>query len=236
MLTLPISKKCLVESNVDKNKDKSKIVPLSPLIASPTLSKYSYNKLGLDDEMNKIDIKEESSLLIKNNKWNILQKILFHEFLVFLVFFQTLSLWPPLITEIKSFNFQYLNESKWWSLILLFIFSLADVFGRFMVSYVRGSLNKSNIWIVVVFRFIFFPLLICSVKEILFTHDFFTILFVLLLGWSNGYIGTLCIIFVNDCVLSEEKGIAGNFTGFALNFGLVIGATFALWLDSRVNG
>ena len=200
MLTLPISKKCLVESNNDKNKDKSTIVPLSPLIASPTLSKYSYNKLGLDDNdernivYNKIDIKEESSLLIKNNKWNILQKILFHEFLVFLVFFQTLSLWPPLITEIKSFNFQYLNESKWWSLILLFIFSLADVFGRFMVSYVRGLFSKSNIWIVVVFRFIFFPLLICSVKEILFTHDFFTILFVLLLGWSNGYIGTLCII------------------------------------------
>ena len=44
------------------------------------------------------------------------------------------------------------------------------------------------------------------------------------------------MVILVPCVLSEEKGIAGNFTGFALNFGLVIGATFALWLDSRVNG
>jgi hypothetical protein len=46
----------------------------------------------------------------------------------------------------------------------------------------------------------------------------------------------LSIIFVNDCVLTEEKGIAGNFTGFTLNLGLVIGATFALFIDSKVNG
>ena len=105
-----------------------------------------------------------------------------------------------------------------------------------MVSYYRGPFNKSNIWVPVMLRFLFFPLLICSVKGIIFQHDLFSVLFVFLMGWSNGYIGTVCIIFVNDCVLTEEKGIAGNFTGFTLNFGLVIGATFALFIDSKVNG
>ena len=267
MMTLPVSIRCL-QRNDQRTEDK--FLPLSPLIASPTLG--SYRRLRLqDDEQETSDVeltttttttttttmtmttttptskrKEEhtpqhvlgeTTMLLKapSSKWDILRKVLFQELLVFLVFFQTLSLWPPLVTEIKSFNFDYLNESKWWSLILLFIFSLADVAGRYMVSYFRGPFTKSNIWILVLLRFVFFPLLICSVKGIIFQHDLFSIIFIFLFGWSNGYIGTLTIIYVNDCVATEEKGEAGNFTGFALNFGLVIGSTFALFVSSLVN-
>ena len=47
---------------------------------------------------------------------------------------------------------------------------------------------------------------------------------------NKGYIGSLCVMMVNEYVSEEEKGLAGTFTGFFLNFGLVIGATIGLYI------
>ncbi|KAJ1382252.1 hypothetical protein B484DRAFT_411503, partial [Ochromonadaceae sp. CCMP2298] len=46
------------------------------------------------------------------SKFALLRKVWFNEFIVFLLFFSTLLLWPPLVTEIKSFNFPSLQESQ----------------------------------------------------------------------------------------------------------------------------
>jgi equilibrative nucleoside transporter 1/2/3 len=96
--------------------------------------------------------------------------------------------------------------------------------GRVSVPY-RGWLTFDNIWVAVLLRFSLFPLIICSVKGIIFTHDAFSMLFVFLLGFTNGYLGTLSIVMVNERCLEEEKGVVGTFTGFFLNMGLVFGAT-----------
>jgi hypothetical protein len=167
------------------------------------------------------------------DRWALLKKVALGEFYVFLVFFSTLLLWPPLITEIHSFNFPYLEESKWWPLILLTFFSLFDCVGRLSLSY-RGWLTASNIWIPVLLRFVLFPLLICSVKGVYFTHDAFSVLFVCALGFTNGYLGSMAILFVNESVADEEKGLVGTFTGFFLNLGLVWGATAAVFMEQWV--
>eukprot|EP01038_Epipyxis_sp_PR26KG_P017324 gene17324-23915_t len=97
------------------------------------------------------------------NPWKIFWKIWFNEFLLFLVFFTSLALWPPLITVIPSYNFPSLQAS-----------------------------------------------------------------------FTNGYIGSLCVLMVSECVQEHERGLAGTFTGFFLNLGLVFGATFSLWLEKAV--
>ena len=154
--------------------------------------------------------------------------------MVLLLFMSTLALWPPLVTEIQSFNFPSLQSSGWWSLILLTVFSASDCTGRLLVRF-RMGITVHNIWIPILARFCLFPLIIASVKGILVTHDTLSILFVGLLGFTNGYVGTLSIVLVNECCSNEEEqAIAGTFTGFFLNTGLVFGASIGLICDQFV--
>ena len=83
-------------------------------------------------------------------------------------------------------------------------------------------------------RFLFIPLLVCVVNGII-TSDILSIVIVLCLGFTNGYLGTLSILLVNDCCDSdEEKASAGMITGLVLNTGLVLGSTAALWFQPLV--
>lgn len=171
----------------------------------------------------------------KIDKWAVFHKVAFNEFLVFLLFFSTLLLWPPLVTEIPSYNFPSLQESRWWSLLLLLLFAVLDCIGRILVPY-RCGLTSSNIYLPVIARLLLIPLLVCSAKQMYFTNDLWSVLFVGILGFSNGYVGSLAVMMVSEVVTADEKGVAGSFTGFFLNLGLVFGATAAMglkaWLDS----
>ena len=168
-----------------------------------------------------------------NNDYDFYYKIAFNESMVFLLFFSTLLCWPGLVTEIPSHSFPQLVESDWWSLLLLFIFSLFDCIGRYMVPY-RMGLNKNNIWIPIVARFLLIPLLVCVVNDII-ESDLLSVLIVIVMGYTNGYLGTLSILLVNDCCSSdEERAKAGMLTGLILNTGLVLGSTAALGFQNLV--
>lgn len=180
-------------------------------------------------------VNEQSSLLPSAKKepvqkWVIFRKVLFNEFMVLLLFMSTLSLWPPLVTEIASHQWM-VDSQDWWSLILLTIFSVMDCSGRLCVRW-RFGLTKDNIWIAILCRFLLFPWLISCVQGTGFwQHDSLSAIGVSLLGLTNGYIGTLSIVMVNECISEEEQAIAGTFTGFFLNSGLVLGASIGLYLD-----
>ena len=176
---------------------------------------------------------KDDDSIIEPDKWVVLRKVFFNQSMVFLLFMSTLALWPPLVTEIKSFNFSRLEASGWWSLILLTIFSVCDCSGRLLVRY-RMGITKDNIWNPVLGRFILFPLIICSVKGVLVTNDLLSVLLVGALGMTNGYVGTLSIVLVNEACEEQEQAVAGTFTGFFLNAGLVVGATIGLVADKLV--
>lgn len=163
-------------------------------------------------------------------KWTVFRQVAFMQLLVFLVFGTTLSLWPPLVTEIPSYSFPELQKSQWWSLILLAGYSVCDVLGRYAVPY-RLCLTKENIWLPVVLRVLYFPVLICCAKGFFFTNDFISFFLVSTLGLTNGYLGSLCIVMINECTAPRNRGIAGGFTGFFLIFGTVAGSTMALILE-----
>ncbi|KAK1944647.1 Equilibrative nucleotide transporter 1 [Phytophthora citrophthora] len=142
---------------------------------------------------------------------------------------------PPLVTEIKTYNFPSLQESGWWSLILLTLFSVSDCVGRFIVNH-RFGLTPSNVWIPIMARFIFVPIIIGIVKEWWLQSDIWSVLSVLVLGFGNGYLGTLTIIFVSESVHTDEQHLIGPFTSFFLNSGLVLGSTVGLILEKVVLG
>ncbi|KAF4128079.1 Nucleoside transporter [Phytophthora infestans] len=166
-------------------------------------------------------------------KWSVLRKVWQLELLILCVYLASLSVWPPLVTEIKTYNFPSLQENGWWSLILLTIFSTFDCVGRFVVNH-RLGLKPSNVWMPIIARFIFVPIIIGIVKEWWLQNDICSVLCVLLLGFGNGYLGALTIIFVSESVQPDEQQIIGPITSFFLNLGLVLGSTVGLILDSVI--
>ena len=166
--------------------------------------------------------------LVLANTVNLLVKIYPSYFPVMIVYGVTLMLWPPLITEIRSFNYPFLEETQWWSLILLFDYAAMDCVGRFFVGYLPSCLNKHNITLFAMLRSLVTIPIICCVKSIIFTNDIFSLLFVAILGISNGYLGSTAIMMVNEwCDTQDEIGRAGVITGFVLNVALAFGALLA---------
>ena len=144
-------------------------------------------------------------------------------------------LWPPLITEIPSYNYPYLEESQWWSLILLFLYALMDCVGRFFVGCLPSCLNKYNILQFALCRsLVIFPLLFC-VKGYGYENDFMSIFWVSFLGVTNGYLGSTAIMLVNEwCESQEEIGQAGVITSFVLNAALAVGSLLGSILHAYI--
>lgn len=162
-------------------------------------------------------------------------RVWWNELQVFLLFSTTLALWPPLVSEIPSYDFPYLNQTEWWPLILLFDFALMDVIGRFSVP-IRAGLTANNIHYAVWIRiFIFVPAIVCCVKGVgIFNRDAVSVFCVSLLGFTNGYLGSMSIVLINEIIPAEDRGVVGSLTGFTLNAGLVAGATAAIFIDGLV--
>jgi hypothetical protein len=75
----------------------------------------------------------------------------------------------------------------------------------------RWIITKENIWIFAVLRVSALPLIVCCIKGWIFAHDFWSILFVSSLGFTNGYLGSLAIIMVGEWVDFKDKGLTGTF-------------------------
>ena len=73
----------------------------------------------------------------------------------------------------------------------------------------KFCLTADNLYIAVLLRLVLFPLIVCSVKQVVFTHDFFSVLFVLLLGFTNGYLGSVSILVINEGLDEKDRGLAG---------------------------
>lgn len=229
----PASKRALTPT---QSYDNISPTPASPLLTRKS-NKQSYisvsTEVDLESTPPKIEVTRNNEVE-EVNRYAVFMKILPAISIVFLMFFTTLALWPPLVTEIPSYNFPYLQESRWWSLILLFNFALCDCIGRTLVEH-RWILTKHNVWIFCVLRVLFMPLVVCCVKGWFFRNDLWSLLVISALGYSNGYLGSLTIILTTEWVSEEEKGVTGMFVGFALNSGLVAGATASLLMESFVH-
>lgn len=228
LMQLDLSKKCLARAAMEEKAHHHDTLALVSTEGSPLLGSSNIN----NEEDASSTMAAQQKVV---DKWIVLRKVWFNELMVGLLFLSTLALWPPLVTEIASFNFLYLQASGWWPLILLTIFSCSDCLGRVLVRF-RMGLTRHNIWIAVLARFGIFPLIVCSVRGVFFTNDVYSVVFVSLLGFTNGYVGTLCIVLVNECITVQEQALAGTFTSFSLNTGLVLGATLGSLMEKLVVG
>lgn len=251
LLALPISRKYInnQQGNGGTNEEEQHLTtfaPQSPSRVGIDLKRAnSLDRLAISLSPKSLRPDQISSSLSTTNtavddsiagRLRVLRKVIFYQFLVFATYLTSLTMFPSIITEIPTYNLPiYWQESRWWSLLLLLLFSIWDTGGRFLTPY-RFGLTHSNIWIAVFIRTALFPLIFACLKGYsYFRYDLLSILFTSILGFTNGHLGSVCIMMVSELITNEqEKSLVGGFTGFSLNCGLVLGSSFALVLDKII--
>ncbi|XP_071605092.1 equilibrative nucleoside transporter 3 isoform X3 [Heliangelus exortis] len=165
----------------------------------------------------------------------ILQKTALLGFCLFYVFFISIIIFPSISSNIESVN---KSSGSVWStkyfvpLTSFLLYNFADWCGRQMTAWIQVPGPKSKLLpILVLLRTIFLPLFILSnyqprahIQMVIFKHDVYPVVFTTLLGLSNGYLGTLVMVYGPKIVPKELAEAAGVAMNFYIVVGLAVGS------------
>nr|XP_061791320.1 equilibrative nucleoside transporter 1-like isoform X1 [Nerophis lumbriciformis]XP_061791321.1 equilibrative nucleoside transporter 1-like isoform X1 [Nerophis lumbriciformis]XP_061791322.1 equilibrative nucleoside transporter 1-like isoform X1 [Nerophis lumbriciformis] len=179
------------------------------------------------DEDNKMDLlKKESqderqavaSLMADDSKSSvsvprIFKKIWVTALSVCFIFTITIGMFPAVTVDVKS---TVANGGGWDTYFIpvscFLLFNLMDWAGRSLTALVMWP-NKDSKWLptLVVVRVVFVPLfMLCNVHPrhflpVLFAHDAWYIIFIVLFAFSNGYLASLCMCFGPNCLCAGKS-------------------------------
>jgi len=152
---------------------------------------------------------------------------------VFLVFTVSLGVFPTVAGQITSsgyiFGHKY-EANEYWVPIYCFLgFNLFDFIGRQMSAFFLWPRGK---WVLIpiCLRFAFFPLFcLCRYNghdmSVFATDDAFPAVFMILVGISNGYFGSLCMILApsSPTIQTHMRERAGSVMSLILTTGITVG-------------
>ncbi|NWH70596.1 S29A3 protein, partial [Piaya cayana] len=169
----------------------------------------------------------------------ILQKTALLGFCLFYVFFISIIIFPSLSSNIESVSKS--SGSPWNTkyfapLTSFLLYNFADWCGRQITAWIQVPGPKSKLLpVLVLLRTIFLPLFILSnyqprahIWTVVFNRDIYPVVFTALLGLSNGYLGTLVIVYGPKIVPKELAEAAGVVMTFYLMLGLAVGSAFSV--------
>ncbi|XP_074648173.1 equilibrative nucleoside transporter 1-like isoform X1 [Tubulanus polymorphus] len=203
---------------------------------------------SLDKNAAVIDLgsNEASVPLILNRKINyfmVWRRIWFYAVSVCIIFSVTLGLFPGVLSAIVSENY---GKSKWATLyftpvICFFLFNTGDLIGRTLAAWLHVFRKGPGIPLITFMRLGFIPLLLfCNVQPrihglpVFFSNDAYPIVFIALFAVSNGFIGTLCMMFAPGHVHPDDAETAGSMMSFFLSVGLALGSVISVGLVKLV--
>jgi len=150
-----------------------------------------------------------------------------NELAIFLNLVLTTLCYPGLLTSIPCRQLHALNSEHWFQTLLLTMFTLADIVGRFM-THNRFCLAHNNILLTVGIRAaVFPPLLLCIVSASV--GDAFSLVVVAAFGFLNGFCVSLALIVINEVpgLSDEQRKTAGRISACSVNSGLCVGSLLA---------
>lgn len=169
----------------------------------------------------------------------ILRKTWVLGFSVFYVFFISIMIFPAISSGIQSV--QQDSGNPWTTtyfvpLTSFFLYNVADFCGRQITAWLQVPGPTSLVLpALVVSRTVLVPLfMFCNYQpryymhNVLFAHDLFPVVFITLLGLSNGYLGTLPMIYGPKVVPRELAEATGVTMSFFLTLGLAVGSAFSV--------
>ncbi|KFP51514.1 Equilibrative nucleoside transporter 3, partial [Cathartes aura] len=165
----------------------------------------------------------------------ILQKTALLGFCLFYVFFISIIIFPSLSSNIDSVSKSLGSpwSTKYFAPLTSFLlYNFADWCGRQITAWIQVPGPKSKLLpALVLLRTIFLPLFILSnyqprahIQTVVFNRDIYPVVFTALLGLSNGYLGTLVIVYGPKIVPKELAEAAGVVMTFYLTLGLAVGS------------
>uniref|UniRef100_A0A674MUT1 Solute carrier family 29 member 1 (Augustine blood group) n=1 Tax=Takifugu rubripes TaxID=31033 RepID=A0A674MUT1_TAKRU len=131
----------------------------------------------------------------------------------------------PIFCQLKYPDYVYFTDQYFVPVSCFLLFNLCDWGGRSLTALCMWS-RKDSLLLpgMIECHVIFIPLfMLCNVQPhlhlpVLFYHDAFFILFMILFAFSNGYLASLCMF------LPHEAETAGTIMAFFLSLGLALGA------------
>lgn len=158
---------------------------------------------------------------------------------VFYVFCVSIMVFPAVSSGIQSVNKD--SGSPWTTtyfvpLTSFLLYNMADFCGRQATAWLQIPGPTSKVLpVLVISRSIMVPLLVfCNyqprdyIQTVLFTHDVYPVVFNCLLGLTNGYLGTLPMIYGPKVVPRELAEATGVVMSFFLILGLAVGSAFSV--------
>lgn len=174
----------------------------------------------------------------KTPYWEILKALSPMALSVSFVFFVTLSLFPSIVSGILSVNKD--NGSKWTNqlfapMMCFLLFNLGDLAGRTMAGFMPLFSEKSiALRVLCASRIIFIPLFaLCNYRPdsrrfpVVFNNDICPIILNVFFATSNGYLGSLCMMYGPKLVNGKHAEVAGTIMALFLSSGLALGAGFS---------
>ncbi|XP_069466831.1 equilibrative nucleoside transporter 3 isoform X2 [Ambystoma mexicanum] len=169
----------------------------------------------------------------------ILKKISILGSCAFYVFFVSIIIFPTLSSNIDSVNKS--SGSIWTNeyftpFTCFLLYNFADWCGRQVTAWIQIPGPNSKILPgLILLRTVFIPLFVyCNYQPrahsdvVLFQSDAYPVVFISCVGLSNGYLGSLAMMYGPKVVPKELAEAAGIMMAFFLNLGLALGSAFSI--------
>ncbi|XP_036402645.1 equilibrative nucleoside transporter 1a [Megalops cyprinoides] len=205
------------------------------------------NKMDLLKKENPVEMRPVLSLTDEDHRptvsvFNVFRQIWVMALSVCFIFAITISTFPTLTVEVTS----VVADGGLWTTYFIpvscfLIFNVMDWAGRSLTAVCMWPGKESVLLpVLVVARVVFVPLfMLCNVQPryylpVLFEHDAWYILFMILFAFSNGYLASLCMCFGPKKVPPHEAETAGAVMAFFLSLGLALGAALSFGIRAMV--
>ncbi|KAL7877297.1 hypothetical protein SRHO_G00039400 [Serrasalmus rhombeus] len=208
------------------------------------------------DEENKMDLLRKESPGEKRPVVSLTDEDITHSVSVFAIFKQiwvmalsvcfvftiTIGTFPAVTVEVKS---TVADGGAWETYFIpvscFLLFNVMDWAGRSLTAVCMWP-GKDSVWlpVLVIARLVFVPLFVlCNVQPrhylpVVFTHDAWYIIFMIIFSFSNGYLASLCMCFGPKKVAQHEAETAGAIMAFFLSLGLALGAALSFGFRAMI--
>ncbi|KAK1798476.1 hypothetical protein P4O66_006779 [Electrophorus voltai] len=174
-------------------------------------------------------VKQNPSIL------GIFKKIWLMALSVCFAFIITIGLFPAVTVDVKS---SIANGGPWELYFIpvscFLLFNLCDWAGRSLTAVCMWPGKDSRLLpALLLLRVLFVPLfMLCNVQprynlSVVFAHDAWFIIFMIIFAFSNGYLVSLCMCYGPKKVAANEAETAGAIMAFFVSLGLALGAALS---------
>jgi len=174
----------------------------------------------------------------------VMKKIFPMAFSAVMMFLVTLACYPAITSRIVSVNEK---KTRWTAeffvpVTCFLFFNIGDYFGRSLPGFFQFPKKHWPKWIlplISVLRLLFIPIFIfCNAQPrtlfVVFNHDAFPSIFILLFSVTNGYFVSLAMMYGSSAVEAEHAELAGTIMGCSLSIGLGLGALSSFLVTSFI--